>query len=361
MTKPNLPALIQANNNRWHAAKYDQHRMVTARQVAQRLCAPNARKVYEHLSALTGVPWWVIAVIHEREASQSWKANIANGQSWGRVTTIVPKGRGPFKSFNEAAVDALVNCAPHAARWKDWTAGGALTLLELYNGEGYELYHHMGSPYLWAGSNQYVRGKYVGDGEFDPSAVDHQLGCAIMLRAMQEIDASILAGHPVDVPMPPERPEVELNPDEYPDQGTVHHAPLAPVEPDDNSDGEEPDVPPSAPQPEQERTSPAAPAHPLPKPLVKSKINWLQQIMVWLGFGGLVGQADDGAQQSAADLLSKAHDTGLQAKQVVQDFGLAPILKHMLNFHTLIFAGIIIAGALTIYFRWRDHGRGSVS
>lgn len=354
-----LQALVAANNNRWHAATYDKNRMALARKVAHRLCAPDAAAVYKHLETMTGVPWWVIALIHEREASQSWKANIAQGDPWNQVSRHKPAGRGPFRSFNEAAVDALVNCAPHAAKWKDWSAGGALSLLELYNGEGYENYHHMGSPYLWAGSNQYRRGKYVADGHFDPDVVDSQLGCAIVLRAMMEIDSSILAQEQ-DVPMPHDdpRPKAEPNPDEYPDPAPHVPAQLPPVD-DEADDGEEPDVPPSAPQPEREQTSPAAPA-PNPKPLVKSKINWLQQIMIYLGFGGLVGQADDGAQQSAADILGKVHDGGVQAQQIVQDFGLKPILMHMLNFHTLIFAGIIVAGALTIYFRWRDHGRGVV-
>jgi len=42
----------------------------------------------------------------------------------------VPAGRGPFASWEEAAIDALVDCAPHLARNKDWSIGGALTELE---------------------------------------------------------------------------------------------------------------------------------------------------------------------------------------------------------------------------------------
>ena len=44
----------------------------------------------------------------------------------------VPAGRGPFRSWEEAAIDALANCAPYAARNKDWNIGGALTELERY-------------------------------------------------------------------------------------------------------------------------------------------------------------------------------------------------------------------------------------
>lgn len=186
-----IQALIKANGQRWAAAVYNPHALALAHGVAERLVAPNAKSIYQHIESLTTVPWHTIAVIHEREASQSWLANLAQGDPFNRPSIHEPKGRGPFKSFTDAAVDALINCAPHAGKWRDWTAGGTLSILELYNGEGYENYHHMASPYLWAGSNQYVRGKYVADGHFDPNAVDSQLGCAVMYKAMMAIDSSI--------------------------------------------------------------------------------------------------------------------------------------------------------------------------
>lgn len=90
-------------------------------------------------------------------------------------------------------MDALTGCAPHASSWKDWSAGGALTLLEQYNGLGYAN-RGLSSPYIWAGTDQYVKGKFVADGVFDPNEVDHQLGCAAILKAMMAIDPSISFG-----------------------------------------------------------------------------------------------------------------------------------------------------------------------
>jgi hypothetical protein len=107
----------------------------------------------------------------------------------------VPKGRGPFKSWEDAAVDALTNCAPFAARWRDWSIGGILTLLEQYNGLGYAA-RGVASPYVWAGTDQYVSGKYVRDGVYDPNVVDRQLGCADLLLAMMKLDSSIQFGAP---------------------------------------------------------------------------------------------------------------------------------------------------------------------
>lgn len=183
--------LIAANAKRWSAMKVKPELAKALGQVAARLVAAKSR--YQAVSARTGVPWFVIAVIHEREASQSWKANLAQGDPWNKKSVHVPKGRGPFKSWEDAAYDALVNCAPKAAKWKDWSAGGALTLMELYNGLGYANKGRP-SPYVWASTDQYVKGKYVADGHYDPNAIDRQLGCAALIAAMALRDNSVTFG-----------------------------------------------------------------------------------------------------------------------------------------------------------------------
>lgn len=179
-----LKPLIDANARRWGQAKLTRN----FDAAAMRLVAAKAH--YRAIEAKTGVPWFIIAVIHEREASQSWTGSLAQGDPWNKVSVHVPAGRGPFKSWDEAAIDALVNCAPFAARWKDWSPGGALTLLEQYNGLGY-FRRGCPSPYVWSGTDQYTSGKYVRDGVFDPNVVDKQLGCAGLLKAMMAIDPTI--------------------------------------------------------------------------------------------------------------------------------------------------------------------------
>jgi lysozyme family protein len=202
-----LAKLRAANEARWAAMRVTG--AVTAIDAtARRLVAPDAKARYQAVTARTGVPWFIIAVIHEREASQSWASNIAQGDPWNRASVHVPKGRGPFRSWIEAAVDALVNCAPYAARNKDWSAGGALTLLESYNGLGYAN-KGIPSPYIWASTDQYEKGKYVADGVFDPNAVDKQIGCAALLRRMMAIDPSIRFG----IEVAPAQPSTPAGPD----------------------------------------------------------------------------------------------------------------------------------------------------
>lgn len=198
-----LVALKAANAKRWANAKLTRN----FAPVAKSLVAAKPR--YQTVEAGTGVPWFVTAVIHERESGQNWFCSLAQGDPWNRVSVHVPAGRGPFGSWEEAAVDALENCAPYAARNKDWGIGGTLTQLEAYNGLGYAA-RGVPSPYLWSGTDQYATGKYVRDGVFDSHAVDQQLGCAGLLMAMIALDPTIALGVTKSPPVP--KPPASVDP-----------------------------------------------------------------------------------------------------------------------------------------------------
>jgi lysozyme family protein len=187
-----LVALKVANERRWQNAKLTRGPEFTP--VAKRLFAAKDR--YLAVEKLTGVPWFFIAVTHQRESSQNWTRSLAQGDPWNEKSTHVPAGRGPFKSWEEAAVDALVNCAPYASRLTDWSIGGLLTNLERYNGVGYAN-KRIPSPYIWSGTDQYEKGKYIRDGVFDPDEVDKQLGCAGLIMAMMALDPGIKFEAPV--------------------------------------------------------------------------------------------------------------------------------------------------------------------
>lgn len=196
-----LASLKVANARRWAAARPT--RDFTS--IARRLIGAKSR--YQHVSARTGVPWPVIGVIHMRESSQNWDSSLAQGDPWNRVSVHVPAGRGPFRSWEEAAIDALVDCHPYLARNKDWSIGGTLARLEQYNGLGYASKGRP-SPYVWAGTDQYVSGKYVRDGVYDPNHVDKQPGCAGLLMAMIALDPTITFMNGVKItPLEPAKPQ----------------------------------------------------------------------------------------------------------------------------------------------------------
>ena len=151
--------------------------------VARRIIANKAR--YQAIEKQTGVPWAFIGVCHYRESNCNFNCNLHNGEPLNRVTRLVPRGRGPFTSFEHSAVDAY-----GIKGWinrSDWSLGNQIVRLETYNGLGYRN-KKGGNPYLWGGSNHYVRGKYVRDGVYSATFVDPQLGCVPILKRIADLD-----------------------------------------------------------------------------------------------------------------------------------------------------------------------------
>ena len=145
------------------------------------------RKSYESVGAKLGIPWYVIACIHAKECSLDMARCLHNGQPWNQVTTMVPRGRGPWNSWEEAAVDALIYDGLHLV--KQWSIEYILWSGEKYNGFGY-MQHKVNTPYLWSGSNHYTKGLYkekplVGSW-FDSEAKANDLGIAVMIKCMEQ-------------------------------------------------------------------------------------------------------------------------------------------------------------------------------
>ena len=126
----------------------------------------------------------LLCAIHEREAGRSWKTCLHNGDNLPGPTTHVQKGRGPFASWEEAAIDALMMDAHNFP--DSWTFESRLEFAEKYNGLGYRN-HGILSPYVFAGTNAYTSGKYVSDGTFSSSAVDEELGVAAILLELNRV------------------------------------------------------------------------------------------------------------------------------------------------------------------------------
>jgi lysozyme family protein len=71
------------------------------------------------MEAATGVPSFVLAVIHEREAGGRWDRQLGQGDHLNGVSAPVPRGEGPstirangpgHDAFHGGALDALTNC-----------------------------------------------------------------------------------------------------------------------------------------------------------------------------------------------------------------------------------------------------------
>lgn len=176
---------------RWDAMQINTNRVMEFNRIAKYAFANRQR--YIVIEENTGVPWAMIACMHRRESdAQDHAGNplftsyLGNGQPLNRVTTIVPRGRGPFDSFEEGGVDALQY--DHLDRVIDWRIEKQLFYMWAFNGFGHP---EIPSPYLWGGTNIQQPGKYISDHHWDPTVMDGQPGCAPMLWSIMKLDPSI--------------------------------------------------------------------------------------------------------------------------------------------------------------------------
>ena len=172
----------------WDAMKASHGREEEIKRVARQLLDHKDRYVDAEL--MTSVPWYMIAVLHWRESSANFNRQLAQGDPLHKKSVNVPKGRGPFATWEDSAYDALVSLKG-LNKIVDWRLEKILYQCERYNGWGYFQYRNVPSPYLWGATTIQMPGKYVADGKWDKSAWDKQLGCAALLEAMRRGDHSI--------------------------------------------------------------------------------------------------------------------------------------------------------------------------
>lgn len=142
-------------------------------------------KRYQFIQKETGVPWQLVAGIHGLEASFRFDACFANGDPLNKVTTHVPKGRGPFLTWEASAIDELQR--HHTDAIHHWTIPLCLQFGERWNGLGHLRKHpDVNTPYLWSFTNLYTKGKYVADGKYDPNAVSKQVGVAALFLHLKQ-------------------------------------------------------------------------------------------------------------------------------------------------------------------------------
>ncbi|WP_414464351.1 hypothetical protein [Hyphomicrobium sp. DY-1] len=162
-------------------------------RLARKIVANKAR--YLAVQKATGVPWFFIGALHARESSCNFKTHLHNGDPLTGKTFHVPAGRplgrvpkGGF-TWEASAIDALKmkklqNVVVWSVERMAWQG-------ENYNGPGYRN-KGLPSPYVWAGTNAYVSGKFVADHVYDADHVDTQPGIMVVIKRVSELDASFV-------------------------------------------------------------------------------------------------------------------------------------------------------------------------
>lgn len=151
----------------------------------------------------TKVPWYVVGILHCMEASDGdvqggevninktsavqdyWMRSLHNGKYWSKVNDIIPSGaRGPFNSWNEAAIDALKNMMCDLLKnINTWDIFNISMFYEKWNsGIAYERIG-VNSPYLYAGSNYGIGvGKFQRGKGYVKNAINNQAGSIAILK-----------------------------------------------------------------------------------------------------------------------------------------------------------------------------------
>lgn len=140
---------------------------------------------YQPIVDATGVPYYVIGLIHLRESNFNFNTHLHNGDPLTARTYHVPAGRpikgNPPFTFEESAIDALKQKGYD--KITDWSIERIAYILEKYNGFGY-VSRSVNSPYLWASTDNYTRGKYIRDGVYSSTTIDTQLGTMAILKVI---------------------------------------------------------------------------------------------------------------------------------------------------------------------------------
>jgi lysozyme family protein len=178
---------------------------------AKVILACAADENWQMVTAATGVPrLWGMASF-ERESASNYARSPAQGDPWRAVSTHVPRGLGPYKSWAAAAVAAYRVDHLDKVGAANWTWARACYEGELFNGFGYRA-HGIHTPYLWSWTNVYTRGKFVADGRFDAAEKDQQCGMIPLMVALLRLNPSLgLAdARPGQGIGPPEKPPVGI-------------------------------------------------------------------------------------------------------------------------------------------------------
>lgn len=144
---------------------------------------------YNQVGHSANMPPELIAALHWRESSGDFGTYLHQGDPLGKPPRHWPTNIPTFHKWEDAASDALQRQKGIQKMFQighDTTDMAALaSYSEFYNGLGYH-YKDKPSPYVFSGTDQYQRGKYVADGHYDPNAKDSQLGTMAMIAALQE-------------------------------------------------------------------------------------------------------------------------------------------------------------------------------
>ena len=148
---------------------------------------------YEAVAKAADLPPELVAAIHWRESTADFSTYLHQGDPLGKPAVHEPTNIPVFSDWDAAAAHALDSKSYVAEQLNidnsTQEMAALATYAEYYNGLGYS-YRDKPSPYVWAGTDQYKRGKYVSDGRYSKWTKDTQLGVVLMIQGIRDLEAT---------------------------------------------------------------------------------------------------------------------------------------------------------------------------
>lgn len=159
---------------------------------ATNICIANKNR-YEEIANKAMCPWYLVGVLHCTESRFNFDSHFYNGDPLTERTISHPKGRpadaAPPFTWEQSALAALRDYG--AGNIVIWDIAHVLYFCENFHqydyrqGYGREVTPQYRSPYLWAMTNHYVKGRFHDDGKFDPNSVYSSVGIAALLKMIE--------------------------------------------------------------------------------------------------------------------------------------------------------------------------------
>lgn len=170
---------------------------------------------YKAVEAKTGVNAGLIGALHTMESDRNFSKSFFNGDDGLRTRTYrsqpygQPKHITPPYTWQQVAIAALAYDEITAVDPPDDYGQMCADAIK-FNGYGYER-HGIASPYGFAGTNLYKKGKFVADSRFSPNVVSNQIGACVILKAYEDLQFAKanppIPPKPQFVPLPPTKPQ----------------------------------------------------------------------------------------------------------------------------------------------------------
>jgi len=169
----------------WNTMALRPERTADVAALADRI-AKGRDRYLKAVANFPNLPWYVVGLLHAMECGCDFRAHLHNGDPLSARTVHVPRNRPPVWDpswdWSVSAADAIA--VDGLDKVTSWSLPQILFTLERYNGMGPRHRFGRATAYLWSFANHYVRGKYVGDGQWDPEATSKQAGAAVLLRQL---------------------------------------------------------------------------------------------------------------------------------------------------------------------------------